>query len=670
MAKRKKTIRFPFAFGNVLDKVGGGTVSIGTQSISISENSPISVTFSSVQLYIAVQDKSAGALTISGFTASVFIGVTGPTGGSPVGMGSSTLPNSGENWGGIIGPIDYASYFNRSFGTGGNGRLVTVNGRFAAIGAASGLTARGVYPYMDITYVYDDSSPRRTDSVCVPYESSTTTLPTTPGVYAVMPKLTGTNGWLNSYANLEIQARWIELKGNVNVNNTATTNGITISYSIDGGGIGQLPARVTTAASDTWQLYQIDALTYSTDATHSLLLGSSLASRWTSIVVNEWITYSYDVIGTTASLNYIELPMEFSSPVSPSQSRPSRYYKDFDIQEPGPIVLRKAAVQLNYTNDASATLLVRGGSQSFRTYAQSSNVVAGQFSLQHGLDPSAVGLTGIRLNRGINQIYIDAYRTTGTVQSCSGVIKVLYESGVSPIDIGAHNQTVFGHLKNISFTASTDESILDSFLFPEDNWYINGAGLKLNYWATTISLAGPIYLATRMSVENIDNSTGGWRELGTDGIVGDAELQYGEWHARLRPELMLYPQDPTDDKISITQSRWYRTSISSASRYGMSYLISYHSITNTVSGTIYGSRGATVSLRLFEVQSDNKVDLYAITSRIGNGTFSFTVYDDSATYRVTAYESSTRKGISTSGLVGSSFNINLISNQTSGFGGG
>ena len=669
MAKRKKTVRFPFAFGNVLDKAGGGTVSIGTQSISISENDPISVTFSSVQLYVAVQDNSVGTLTISGFTASVFIGATGPTGGSPVGMGAGTLPNSGENWGGIIGPMDYASYFNRSFGTSSNGKIISVQNRFSGVGA--GFTARGVYPYMDITYVYDDSSPRRTDSVCVPYESSTTTLPTTPGVYAVMPKLTGTNGWLNSYANLEIQARWIELKGNVNLNNRATTNGITISYSIDGGGIGQLPARVTTAASDTWQMYQIDVSTYSTNATHSLLLGSSLATRWTSIVVNEWITYNYDVAGTTASLNYIEFPMEFSSPVSLSQSRPSRYYKDFDIQEPGPIVLRKAAVELNYTNDASATILVRGGSQSFRTYAQSSNVVAGQFSLQHGLDPSSVGLTGIRLTRGSNEVYIDAYRTAGTIQSCTGVIKILYESGVSPtIDVGAHNHTVYGHLKNMGFTASSDESVLDRFLFPEDNWYINGAALKFNYWATTISLAGPIYLATRMSVENIDNSTGGWRELGTDGIVGDAELTYGNWYARLRPELMLYPQDPTDDKLSLTQSRWYRTSLSTASRYGMSYLITYHSITNTVSGTIYGSRGGTVSLRLFEVHSDNKVDLYAITNRVGNGTFSFTVYDDTATYRVTAYESATRKGISTSGAAGSLFNINLISNQTSGFGSG
>lgn len=668
MAKRKKTVRFPFAFGNVLDKPGGGTVSIGTQSLLIAENDPISVTFSSVQLYVAVQDNSVGTLTISGFSASVFIGVTGPTGGSPVGMGAGTLPNSGENWSGIIGPMDYAGYFNRSFGTGSTERLVTVQNRFSGVGA--GFTARGVYAYMDLTYVYDDSSPKRTNTVCVPYESSTTTLPTTPGVYAVMPQLTGTNGWLSSYSNLQILERWIELKGNINVNNTATTNGVTISYSVDGGGIGQLPARVTTAASDTWQLYQIDVFTYSTNATHSLLLGSSLATRWTSIIASEWITYTYDVSGTTASLNYIEFPMEFSSPVSLSQSRPSRYYKDFDIQEPGPIVLRKAAVELNYTTDVSATLLLRGGSQSFRTYAQSSNVVAGQFSFQHGLDPSSAGLTGIRLIRGNNEVYIDAYRTVGTVQSCTGVIKILYESGVSPIDIGAHNHTVYGHLKNMSFTASTDESVLDSFVFPEDNWYINGAALRFNYWATTISLAGPIYLATRMSVENIDNSTGGWRELGTDGIVGDAELIYGNWYARLRPELMLYPQDPTDDKISITQSRWYRTSLSTASRYGLSYLISYHSITNTVSGTIYGSKGATVSLRLFEVHSDNKVNLYAITSRVGNGTFSFTVYDDTATYRVTAYESSTRKGISTSGLAGSTFNINLISNQTSGFGSG
>jgi hypothetical protein len=48
-----------------------------------------------------------------------------------------------------------------------------------------------------------------------------------------------------------------------------------------------------------------------------------------------------------------------------------------------------------------------------------------------------------------------------------------------------------------------------------------------------------------------------------------------------------------------------------------------------------------------------------VTSRTGNGTYSFVIYDDTNTYFVTAYEDNTYKGLSKTDLPASNFDISL-----------
>jgi len=88
-------------------------------------------------------------------------------------------------------------------------------------------------------------------------------------------------------------------------------------------------------------------------------------------------------------------------------------------------------------------------------------------------------------------------------------------------------------------------------------------------------------------------------------------------------------------------------------------LITYHSIVGTVSGTISGSDGATVSIYL---QRANTGEIVLSDSRVGDGTYSFTWFDDTENILVLAHESNTKKGISKIDLMGSGdFDISLSS---------
>lgn len=82
---------------------------------------------------------------------------------------------------------------------------------------------------------------------------------------------------------------------------------------------------------------------------------------------------------------------------------------------------------------------------------------------------------------------------------------------------------------------------------------------------------------------------------------------------------------------------------------GIANFLTYHAITYTVSGTVYGSAGGTVTLSLH--RSDTH-EVVLTTSRTGNGAFSFTWYDNTVDVYVVARESDTRLGRSKNGTPG------------------
>ncbi len=672
MATRKKTIRIPVNFGTPADQASSTTVytTIGAPTIYIPENSVTNpVTFVSVMLFVAAQDTS----TATGGSISVFQAQCQLTGaGSPtnVAISSATLANTAENWSGLFGPIDFTSHFTTNFGTSASS--VATTGVGVNVSTGTGTAIRGVYAYYEITYTFEDSEARRIQTICIPYESSTTSLPTTIATYATLKKLTGDGGLLNNYSNLSIKYRWVEIKGNIN-NNNATTD-TAISYNFDGGGATALPTRESGLGSDTYQLYQVNTSGVTTTATHTFGLVSSVTTKFQNIIVNEFVTFEYDVSGTTSVLNYVELNIEYSSPVPGTTSAVDLVFKrNLLIPEPSTIALIKGAVEIDYNTAASATPQISVGSQaSYRGYAMVANTTAGMFSFQHGFDSDSALGAGITLTRGENPITISLYRSAGAMTNVSGTIKILYSSGTASSGVDSHTHTVKELQRQMSFTTTADVTVSsDSFAIPEANYWLSSAGFEYYTWNSTATG----YITSQARLAAGEGSGDGFRDLYNDYYGTDGELRYTLWNIRARDEFKRYPNDQDGNRMNIETSRNYRYASSAAYVLGGNWTVAYNSITSTVSGSISGSSGGVITLDLYKIDISGDTMFFDTTTITGNSSYSFTVYDDTVDYYVVAYESATYKGVSKQSTPATDFNIGLSpsgsgSTVTTGYGGG
>ena len=667
MATRLKTIKVPVNFGAVADPGNNTLQTLGTPTIYIPENSVTNpVTFVSVMLFVAMQD----TVTVSGGSISIFtstVQLNGAASATTVTISSATLGNTGENWGGVFGPLDYTAHFTTNYGTVTSKSVTVTQTTNVSTGTTPG--TRGVYAWFEVTYTYSDTEANRIETICIPYESSTTTLTTTANTtFCTIPQLTGTGGWLNGYGSPVVRHRWIEVKGNCNNTNTTTDHRLTCRF--DTGANVVLPTRESVLASDTVQLYQIDASALDTATTHTFQIWNSLASRWANLIVNEYVTFEYAVSGTTEILNYLEIPIEFNSPTPGRTSTNShRLSRETIIPEPTTITMRNCAVELSYNCNASATMQMKVGSQaSYRGYAMTSNVCAGAFMFQHRIDSGSASGSALTLAKGSNNIVIDLYRSEGAPTNTTGLIKLLYSSGVPSGGVDDHTHMVSKLMRQQSFTTTRDDILTSqSFSIPETNYWIRSANLQYTLW-TPASIMSMLSQARYVSGEGPGD---GWGTLFQDVYLAYPDLAYTSWNTSLRELLNVYPNDPAD-LMNIEIARSFRTSLTTASSFGIKWLVGYHSITSTVSGTISGSAGGTVAIALFRKESNGTYVLADSTSRSGNGSYSFVVYDDSTQYFVDAYESSTYKGVSRLDTPNTNFDISLSGGGavTTGYGGG
>lgn len=645
MATRKKSIKVPVNFGAIANIADNTLTTLGTPTIYVPENGVSTpVTFSAAMLYVAQQSSGSTSQTITSPSATLTLAGAGSSTTTITGTSGQT----GEDISGIIGPINFTNYFTGSFGTDPS-KACTVAVTFDV---SAGATV-GAYAWLDLTYTYDDVAAKKMQTICIPYESSTTTLPTTATTYATLEQLTGTGGILSGYATPSIRHRWIEIKGNTNLGTTGTD--ISMSFSYDGGAGTALPIKENGGAFGNWVYYQIDASSLTTDATHTLQLWNSLASRWANIVVNEWVSFEYTSSGTTSCLNYIELPVEFSYPLPTVQASASIFSRTLNLQEPTNISLVKGAVEIQYNAPASVTMQIQAGSQaSFRGYVQASDAVAGQFTFNHGLDADSASGNAFTLARGDNPIDISLYASTGTPSNVTGILRLLYSSSIAPSGIDSHAHTFYSLNRQMDFTTFTDTSIQDSVQIPETSYWLMESAMAYNIYAAATNMS-ILVQAQLLPGEGIGE---GFRELYLDSYVADGEYSYGGMVIRNRPEFKRYPEDPDTARMNLESSRLYNTRFTTATRFGNTFFTTYHTITSSISGNITNSGGGTVNIDLYQL-SGSLPTLFDQTTQSGDGSYSFVVYDDTKTYYVAAYASDTLKGLSKQDPPGTGFDISL-----------
>jgi hypothetical protein len=655
MATRKHSIRVPVNFGAVADLVSAANTTIGTPTIFIPENNSAAVTFTSVLLYTGMQDISVtGVATVTLYTVSVTLA---PAAASSVAVASTNLTTTNENWGGIVGPIDYTAYFNTNYGAIGTvSKAATVAVQSTV---SDGGATRGVYGYFEITYTFDDAQATRIQTICIPYESQLSTLTTTANTtFCTIPQLTGVGGILAGYAGVTVRNRWMEVRGN---SNAASNADITLSFRFDTGGTIAFPTRECGSNAATWQFYQADASALTTTATHTFQLWSNVASRFANVIVNEWVTFEYTVSGTTSVLNYVELAAEFTSPLPGTTNAVDLVIqRDLLINEPTAITFVKGALEVCYTSAVSCSIAVSAGAQAAagRTYAMAAGTLAtGMYSFQHGLDSSSALGSALTLARGENAILISMWRTiAASPYNVSGTIRILYSSAVDSGGVDTHNRVCWELAKSMNFTPQTEETLTnESFQIPETSYWLNAAGFKYYMWNT----ANVNYLTAQARLLAGETPGDGWRDLYNDFQSTGPELGYIEWSVRGRDEFKNYPQDQDTSQMNIESARSIRNTATTGIRYGARWTVSYTAITFTVAGTISGSAGGVITIDLFQITTGNDAVFFDQTTRTGNGTYTFDVYDNTLNYYVVAYESASFKGVSKEAVPAIDFDINL-----------
>lgn len=364
-------------------------------------------------------------------------------------------------------------------------------------------------------------------------------------------------------------------------------------------------------------------------------------------------TYTYDVAGTSQSLNTVILPMELDSPMGgPAAPDYQRGSRELFIQEPGDIQLQRLAYYCFFDQAAAiAGLNARVGTGSFASYAiDSAATVAGSNALMARND------TSHSLARGRNTLNFDIYRTDTTDfgWNVSGFWIVNYTSLVaSGTGVANHNKTIFINQRAIGpnwvavaniMIPSQSSGILSSSI-PSDNYYITALGNR--YYYTTEGTATSTGIS--IGVERLPEEGGvQWESAYRDLCQTDPETGLHQCWAQTKELGWRWEGDFQESRMPILD-RTRRYTVyqggSAAVQHHLDTIFTYHNIVSAVSGTISGSSGGLITLGLHRA---NTGELVATSSRTGDGDYSIRWFDNTEPVYVDAYEGTTLVGRSLS----------------------
>lgn len=570
-------------------------------------------------------------------------------------INTNTITNSGENLS-LEHVVDLTAYFTTNW----TGSSMTCNA--SVLSTQTGGTTLGMVNVcitLEITYEYDDTSTTQIKTVWIPLDALTTASGLAkPGTAtAVIPALdTYLPEASKTYRNIHIVVQGNEHR-NTTVDHTMTLQIDTLTAVTTGNYEGAL-------ATDRWFRYvwNIAIGFFTSNATHDFFLWASV-SKINHPQVYMVVTYEYNDSTTTSVMNSLWMPARMDSPIGGTTSSDyQRSTTDLWIQEPGTITLQRLAFLFFYQGGGVITgLSCRIGTGSFIAYTDNVNVTGGNMGLMVRDDGA------FTLARGKNTLTFDAYRTaTAYAQlgwTIGGVWLVNYTSGKATGGTSKHNKSVKRSIYSIGTSngANLIEPAAVALNLPDTNYFIT----NMSCWAElapngTLGMTGYNILVERLAGE------GGikWEEVFADTTAPDPE--YGTYflYREVTKFHKRYSNDPDTSRFDLTTARRYKYFFSAITvhLYNMGMCYTYHGIATTLSGTISGSSGGTVTIKALRPST---LEVLAETSRTGNGSYSITVYDGTNDVVVVAYESDSLKGASKQDPAGSSFDISLSGGSSS-----
>lgn len=618
MATRLKTVKYAFpvlasATNNVL-------TSLPQITIHLPENGKV---FKSVVAHVTFNDiitATGGTLTTK--TLNLRVGAAAFTSVS----NTQTLTNSGEN-----GAFWLSQDFTSHFVTNWSGLSMTCDFQ-VQINQSTGTTLGMVNICVElvITYEYDDTSLSQVKTVMIPLNAPVGSLPTVATTHDTIPVL---DTYLPEDSKL-YRNIYVVIQGNTSINGTATNHTMTVNVggvAVTSGGF------LASLATDCFirYIFSLTGTYPSTAATQAFQLFASVANRMNHCQAYLVVTYEFLPASTVSVLNSVMLPMEIDSPMGGTAAADyQRAVRELFIQEPGAIVTNRVAFFPFWQQAAAiAGLNMRIGTGAFVAYTDIAAVMGGGNAAMVRND------SAFTLVRGRNELNFDVYRTDTADfgWNVSGFWLINYTSDKATQGIGAHNHTVELSLQQWGTGAAATLWSIAAIApsIPETDYYMTAVGTQ--QVVQTVGTTGPGGI--NIQVERLVAEGGvQWEQAYVDLSQHDSEVGFFLTYSQIKELFKRWPNDLGADRMDIeTARRWkvYAPGANGAATVWVSLnlLITYHTITYSVADSISGGFAGTVTLDLHRTASGEKV---LTTSRVGDGAFSFTWYDNTETLFVSA----------------------------------
>lgn len=636
MATRIKTVEYFLGSSNT-------TLATATRrdlaqvAVRLPETSKV---FRSVRLILTVMD---GQTTAASLTAPVLgvqidaVAFSNATLGNPPG-------NSGEH-GAYIFERDVTSYFTTNFTTAQHN--VRVGFQF------TGPTTINISAKIIITYEYEDASTEHVKTVRIPIESGTGPLTTTlanigttqiPALDTFLPEASKT------YRRVWIEAIY-------NDQSVGTTQDPTLGISVAGGAEQLSGAHFTDLASARAMMYFFDqgaTPVWATNVAQNIQARSSIVNNgaaFNHVAFLLCVTYTFDPVATTRVLNSVALVMPpIFTPGGTLATDSNEQLFDLWVQEPGTITLRQSGAIIYYSQTAAVGPRIAFGAQAERTYTDTNVLNCGVTFLCQRVDSGGAQGAGITLARGKNTfVFSVSIGTLGTSPSnFGGMMYINYESDKSALGVGVHNQSLAFNVQDSQ--AAGNQSIIAAaqrIFLPSTDWFRSNLGFVSNQ-----VINAPSVTFTQFECESAvgELSEGGWENQGAIPLVAETELG---WYpaatnvgAQSPNDWDRWTDDPDTTRMSLIASRRWRIINGVTSTIPLSLWLTVHNIIYTVTSTISGSSGGTVTARLCRASDGT---LLKSTTRVGNGNVTFTWYDNVDAVFVEARETDSLVGRSGNG---------------------
>jgi len=648
MTQRTKTIEYAFDLSTASNTTGVARDFTQLAALAIPETT--SRTFRSVILEVSLVDNGTTAASLTAVLMGIALGAVARNDVTV----THTITNSGENQA-FLFQRDVTSYFVTNYA----GATMTADCRVTA----TGVTTSNATAKLIITYEYDDVATTRIKTVKIPIDGNIGNLTTG---FTVIGTTTGQWPLLDTFLPEASKVfRDIFFQMDVHTGTTAAAGQI-LNMRYDGATTVSDLTHAHQLASDVF-IRRIDKLQglVTTSAAHDIEANTSSTTGapypcLSGVLV---VTYEYDHANSTSIINSIQVSAmdEVGWMGGTATGDKSRFTRDFSVQEPGTITLVQSGIMPSFNASAAVTLDFRIGAQASRVYVHGATVRCGGMTAMRRFDSGAIGGAGMTLARGFSSIVMDWFATSGSVgnigANMNSLVYLNYTSDKHADGDGVHNHTTrwlqrpwaTGNLvQRLQVAGAITPNI------PEAAYWIVAVGYQI-ILTTSSTGAANLAVAVQTEVQSGEAEGAGWRPTFSALYASDAERGYSLSFARARTEFKRWPADPESSRMDIETARNYRfdANVTAAAMWQMDTMLTYHAITYAIAGNITDSSGGTVNISahyLNETGSSPAGTLVASTSRVGNGAYTMTWYDDTATLFVGARESSALVGRSDDGV--------------------